>query len=121
MSCDNYWPTIDASLKASDGDDIGLTFKDGSGNPLDISLWTDKVYKASGTHTTDVIDVANAAMTNTSSGTGVTDTIVIPRSYIATDIDPGKYTHEFRAKVSGVPRTIFDGTLVVVATIATVP
>ena len=116
----NYWFEYDAPVVAADDDSISLTFKL-AGVPVDVSAWTDMTYKAESNTSTDTITVAHAAMSRTSSGAGVTDTVIIPRSTTDTDITPGRYSHAFSVKIAGQVRSIFRGTIIIAEEIAEVP
>ena len=118
---DDYYFILDMNVVAVNDDNISLVLDDSSGNPVDVSGYTDMTYKAESDSTTDVINVAHAAMSRTSSGGGVTDTIVIPLADTDTDITPGRYNHEFSVKIAGSKRTFFRGTITILTEWAEVP
>jgi len=118
---ENYWFNLDMSMVAYNDDNISLTIKDTAGDAVDVTGWADMTYKASASWTTDTIEVADAAMSQTSSGSGVTDTIVIPISASDSAIDKGVYDHEFSCAILSNDRTIFRGTIRIVERISEVP
>ena len=118
---DKYWFELDHAVVAANDDTLSLTIKDILGNPVSVVGWSDMTYKASADWTTDTVLVADAAMSQTSSGTGVTDTIVMPLSTAVTDKDTGMYNHEFSCTIATQTRTIFRGTLRILTEIAEVP
>jgi len=117
---EKYWFDIDPSLVAYNDDNISLVIKV-AGVAVDITGWSNMTYKASAPWTTDTIEVADAAMSQTSSGSGVTDTIVIPISKTDSAIDAGLYNHEFSCEIATNDRTIFRGTIRILERIAEVP
>ena len=116
----NYWFEYDTPAVAADDENLSLTFSI-AGVPVDISAWTDMTYKAESSSTVDTITVAHSAMSRTSSGAGVTDTVIIPLSTTDTDITPGRYSHAFSVKIAGQVRSIFRGTIIIAEEIAEVP
>lgn len=118
---DRYWFIYDTAIVAVNDENVSLVFDLLDGTPVDVSTWTDMTYKASSDQTTDVINVAHATMTRTSSGAGITDTIIIPFADTDTDIATGLYNHEFSVKIAGDKRTIFRGTVRILEEIAEVP
>jgi len=118
---ENYWFDHDLSLVTYNDDNIGLVIQDSAGTAVDVTGWSNMTYKASADWTTDTIEVADAAMTQTSSGSGVTDTIVIPISSADSAISKGLYNHEFSCTIASQDRTIFRGTIRMVDRIAEVP
>lgn len=107
-------------IVAGDTRDISLTFSTVEGDPVDISAWT-FYYKAinkvaSGT----TITVADASMTKSNSGLGVTDKVTIPLDNSVTAVTAGKYDHEIAVKISAEPKTIARGILTVLARTTTV-
>ncbi len=117
---EDYWFCLTHSVISHNADNISLTFKDGNGDPLDISGWTRMVYRATAQHTTDTIDIPASSITLYDSGTGTTDSLLIPFSSTDTAVDQGKYSHELSVTVALQDRTIFRGTLTVLDRIATV-
>lgn len=120
---EDYWFTRDEPIVAGNADNVGLSFADENGVAIDITGWLKMTYKAydSTGRITDAINVAHAAMTKTSSGSGVTDTVIIPFTETDTDITPGRYDQEFLVEVAGQMRTIFRGTLKIEPKIAEAP
>ncbi len=117
----NYWFNLDMSVVSYNDENISLTFKDSNGDPLVITGWLNMTYKASAAWTTDVIEVAHAAMTKTSSGSGSTDRVIIPISASDSAITQGLYNHEFSVEIASQDRTIFRGTIRILDRVAEVP
>ena len=101
----DYWFTLDESVIAANDHDISMTFSSG-GSPVDVTAWA---------------NLTNAAMVKSDSGSGTTDTVTIPLASTDTDIAAGRYSQEFSAEISSKDRTIFRGTIRIVAKIAEVP
>lgn len=119
---DNYFFELDPTMVAYNDESFALTFSDeDTGDAVDISGWTNMTYKALSTKTTDTIEVAHAAMSRTSSGSGTTDTVVIPISTSDSAITQLKYNHEFSVEIAGQKRTIFRGTIKILDRRAEVP
>ena len=116
----DYWFTLDESVIAANDHDISMTFSSG-GSPVDVTAWANMTYKAESDTLTDTITVANDAMVKSDSGSGTTDTVTIPLASTDTDIAAGRYSQEFSAEISSKDRTIFRGTIRIVAKIAEVP
>jgi hypothetical protein len=106
----NYWFQYDYELVAGDDEAFTLTFSTG-GIAEDISGWTFTYYADADWNSTETISVADAAMTKSDSGTGVTDTLSIPITDTQSDITKGKYDHSLTALVPTDKRSIFRGTL----------
>jgi len=118
---ENYFFNIDMTMVAYNDENIGLTISDTTGTAVDVTGWSNMTYKASAPWTTDTIEVADAAISQTSSGSGVTDTIVIPISAAKSAISKGLYNHEFSCEIASHDRTIFRGTIRILERNAEVP
>jgi hypothetical protein len=111
-----YWFTLDADLAIGDTRPISLTFSTAPGVPVSIAAWT-FYYKAVKVDDSAVsLTVADAAMTKTDSGLGVTDTVTIILDNSATaSLTAGRYRQEVAVKIATEPTVIAKGTLNVVA------
>ena len=120
MAANDYWAQLDTSLVSGDSTSIALTFTDEAGAAVPIPTWT-FYYKAVKVDDSSVtITVADAAMTKSDSGTGYTDTVLIPLDNSVTAVAGGRYNQEIAVKISSEPHTIFKGTLNVVSRLTTV-
>jgi hypothetical protein len=111
----SYFFNLDMEIVSADTRQINMIFSTVAGAPVDISTWT-FYYKAVNKVTSGTtITVANASMTQSNSGRGVTDKITIPLDNSVTAVAAGKYDHEVAVKISSEPVTIAKGILTVVA------
>lgn len=110
-----YWFTLDTDLAIGDTRAIALTFATAAGAPVAISAWT-FYYKAVKVDDSTVsLTVADAAMTKSDSGMGVTDTVSIPLDNTSTAaLSAGRYRQEVAVKIATEPTVIAKGTLNVV-------
>jgi hypothetical protein len=99
---------------------ISLTFSTEAGVPVAISTWTFYYKAVKVDDATVTITVANAAMTKSDSGRGVTDTVSIPLDNSVTAVAAGRYNQEIAVAISAEPTTIAMGTLNVVERVLTV-
>jgi hypothetical protein len=106
-----YWFSLDMDLVKGDTRQIVLTFKTQAGAPVSIAAWTFYYKAVKVDDSTVTLTVANASMTQSNSGMGVTDTVTIPLDNSVSSIAAGRYSHEIAVKISGEPTTIAKGTL----------
>jgi len=111
-----YWAETDMELVRGDDFTVTQTWALQAGTAVDISAWTFKfeANEISNRATTPGnIVVLNGAMTKSDSGSGTTDTVSIPLSDTATDVNEGRYAYDITAVVGTDTTTVFRGTLTV--------
>ncbi len=120
MSANDYWGQVDKTLVSGDSDAIALKFATPAGAAVPIATWTFYYKAVKVDDSTVTITVANAAMTQSDSGSGTVDTVSIPLDNSVTAVAAGRYNHELAVKISGEPHTIFKGTLSIAARLTAV-
>ena len=115
-----YWFSLDMDVVKGNSRSISLTFATSAGAPVAISAWTFYYKAVKVDDATVTITVANASMTKTDSGLGVTDTVSIPLDNSVTAVAAGRYNQEIAVAIASEPTTIAMGTLNVVERVLTV-
>ena len=119
----SYFFNLDMEIVSGDTRPIVQTFSTEAGVPVDISAWTFYYKAVNKSDSTKTITVADAPMTKSNSGRGVTDTLTITldNSITAVSVVPvGRYDHEIAVKISGEPTVIAQGILTIVPRVTTI-
>lgn len=115
-----YWFRLDADIVKGNTRTISLTFATAAGAPVSITAWTFYYKAVKVDDATATITVANASMTKSDSGLGVTDTVSIPLDNSVTAVAAGRYNQEIAVAIASEPTTIAMGTLNVAERVLTV-
>lgn len=108
-----YW--FESDFQVFKGDDLTIThvFKTLAGSPIDISTWTFtwEANEKSDAGSTQ-IQIPDGSMTKSSSGQGVTDTMVYTiTTALTASANVGRYGYQTKASIAGDVTTYNTGTM----------